>query len=159
MKIYKNIRGFTLIELIVVIAILAILAAILIPSMLNFVRDANVAKYNANAKSVYAGAQLALTDLHAGNRSYQVLSNGIYTGSSDCIGHPNGAGDDCDLSNYLGDEFKGYFGFMVDTGGYGCTFAVWSDTPVTPAMVQQMSLEDVKDNFKLGIKLGCSPLI
>lgn len=52
-------KGFTLIELIVVIAILAILAAILIPSLTNYLAKAEQAKNLANARSVYSEITLA----------------------------------------------------------------------------------------------------
>jgi type IV pilus assembly protein PilA len=42
MKKLLNKKGFTLIELIVVIAIIAILAAILIPALLNYINAAEV---------------------------------------------------------------------------------------------------------------------
>lgn len=51
-------KGFTLIELIVVIAILAILAAILIPSLMNYIDRANDAKDEANARSLYSQVML-----------------------------------------------------------------------------------------------------
>jgi type IV pilus assembly protein PilA len=52
-------KGFTLIELIVVIAILAILAAILIPSLTNYITQATLARDNANSRAVYSEATLA----------------------------------------------------------------------------------------------------
>lgn len=51
-------KGFTLIELIVVIAILAILAAILIPSLTNYLDESNKAKNLANARSAYSELML-----------------------------------------------------------------------------------------------------
>lgn len=53
MKKLLNKKGFTLIELIVVIAILAILAAILIPSLTNYIGKATQAKDSANARAEY----------------------------------------------------------------------------------------------------------
>jgi len=48
-----NKKGFTLIELIVVIAILAILAAILIPALTNYIKKATDTKNAANCRSLY----------------------------------------------------------------------------------------------------------
>lgn len=57
----KKNRGFTLIELIVVIAILGILIAILVPSMIGFINNARRAAVLAEAKTVYTAAQAYVT--------------------------------------------------------------------------------------------------
>lgn len=49
----KSQKGFTLVELVVVIAIIGVLAAILVPSMLNYVKKSRLKTANSNAKTAY----------------------------------------------------------------------------------------------------------
>lgn len=60
----KN-RGFTLVELIVVLVILAILAAILVPSLLGYIDQAKERKNMLNAKNVLTATQTALASAYA----------------------------------------------------------------------------------------------
>ncbi len=73
----KGIKGFTLIELMIVIAIIAILAAILIP---NFIRAREEAQYSAcesNLKNIATALNMYSTDW---NGSYPTVSaSGLYT--------------------------------------------------------------------------------
>ena len=57
----KNKKGFTLVELVVVIAIIGVLAAILIPTMLNYVKKSRMRTANANAKVLFNTAKTSAT--------------------------------------------------------------------------------------------------
>ena len=67
----KNLRnkGFTLIELIVVIAILGVLAAVLIPSISNYVNRANLSVASKNGSAVLSAANRITTKIGTGELS------------------------------------------------------------------------------------------
>lgn len=56
-------NGFTLIELIVVIAIIGVLAAILVPTMMGYVRKSKISSANESAAAIYKALNSALMEL------------------------------------------------------------------------------------------------
>lgn len=63
----RKLKGFTLIEIIVVIAIIGVLAAILVPSMLGYVRKSKIQGANTTANALHKAVSSYATDLDIEN--------------------------------------------------------------------------------------------
>lgn len=71
-------KGFTLVELIVVLAILAILAAMLVPALTGYIDKANSQKVIATTRQVVMAAQTELSEEYATKGA-----DGMYTGNDE----------------------------------------------------------------------------
>lgn len=67
-----NNKGFTLVELIVVLVILAILAAILVPALLGYIDKAREKQITTNAEAAYVAAQATMTERYGKNNTTQL---------------------------------------------------------------------------------------
>ena len=83
----NKLKGFTLIELIVVIAIIGVLAAILVPSMLGYVQKAKIEGANSSASALHRAISAYIHDLDFDDEfvsdGLHTVSDGTYTEESD----------------------------------------------------------------------------
>lgn len=58
----RNEDGFTLVEMLAVLVIIAVLAAVAVPSMSGFIKDAQKKSYTVQARAVLVAAQTVVTE-------------------------------------------------------------------------------------------------
>jgi type IV pilus assembly protein PilA len=118
-RVRKNKKGFTLVEIIVVLVILAILAAFLIPSMIGFVNEARGKAMLAEAREVYVAAQATATEYAAkGELNKLGIASGVAAnlGSAKVFGTASAdatpvitdptSGAELTMHNYLSNDLK-----------------------------------------------------
>lgn len=125
-QMLKNLKekkgGFTLVELIVVLVILAILAAILVPTLIGYINQANSEKDYATAQTVRVAAQAEADQLYADNNTAPDAS--AINGKSKEIKELAGVGDEVDKINVtaLGAN-NNITAMTVDINGHTYTLA------------------------------------
>ena len=174
----KKFEGFTLIELIVVIAILAIIAGILVPTMVVYVRNSKVSKANANAKQVNIAMTAALTEFASSQHSFsssgsedlvaisiREKSNGTADIPYTISGKYSGTdGYPLDFTAYLGDNFQGCGVGIVDPESITVRYSFWSENPnnevpLTIKAKQGIYTEKSQhEDAVSGVIYGCYPL-
>lgn len=107
----RKLKGFTLIELIVVIAIIGVLASILVPSMLGYVKKAKIQGANSTASTLQRALSAYIHDLDVYASSIpdgtHTISNGSYTSEENAM-------------DGFGDAMKDYFNEIDKIDGAYC---------------------------------------
>lgn len=110
-------KGFTLVELIVVLVILAILAALLIPALTGYIDKANEEKLQATTRQVVVAAQSVVSEAYAESEGFE--GDGVTTSILDgtvTFGQPDDKikiSEICELAEIAqditkeGNEYKG----------------------------------------------------
>lgn len=164
MKTTKK-KGFTLIELIVVIAIIGVLAAILVPTMLGYVRKSKLSSANSTASSVYKAINSALTELDEegidiGGDLYIKYASGAWastgTPSTDTLKGNMGSGKkfDTKVKNFFQDIDKAKGGVQASVMNGSCVaVAVASDSTYTGTYPAGVVTSDNYNTYKGSTKL------
>lgn len=126
MKIFKNRRGFTLVELIVVLVILAILASLLIPALTGYIDKARRDQVVAETRMLHEAVQTVAGEAYASNEWQSDIISSLMTIASKSGKKVTNSKDD---GSY--DLFKSRYSEIVElaeipslTDGKGSFFAI-----------------------------------
>ncbi len=158
-KLLRKKEGFTLIELMIVVAILGILAAVAIPAFVGYVRRSKTSEATGNLNSLFKGA--------AAYYNQERTGQGITaTGSGNCTvatialtpSNPGADKQQVNFTSTAGFAALGfavadyvYFGYAVTSGGASCANTASDTTIYTFSAQGDLDGDNTNSTFELAV--------
>lgn len=120
----KNNKGFSLVELIVVVLIMGIIAVALAPQVMKWVGEARTNSDKNTAKDIKSSIQIAVADTQSVGGSFAVASSTVFNASGiTTLSSTSGLGTLASkIQEVTGGDYpttadNGYFSFTIDASG------------------------------------------
>ena len=163
-----TLKGFTVLEMLIVIAIIGILASMASIAAGAFIRSAKIREANANAEAVYHAVQDWLVDMEVSDEDigsgYGSVSINSIAGAPEMFEYATPTSTGASELKLVGQNIiSGSWRAQIDNAGqYKLRYVLWSESEAggrTGFISQQISSEDQeKDWLKDGSVTGCYPL-